>query len=314
VNRSATSIGYFGPAGTFTEQALLTQADYAEADRRPLATIVDVLEATVGRQVDLGFVPLENGIEGSVPITMDSLVFDFDLLIQREVVLDIHLALMANPGSALADVKVVASYPHALGQCRKFLSAQLPVAETLAAASTAEAARELAEHPDKTMAVIAPPQAAEVYGLRILAEEVEDHPENQTRFVAVAPSGIPAATGHDRTSIVCFQGADHPGNLHSILGQFAARDINLTKLESRPTKQGLGDYCFVIDLEGHIADEIVADCLRDLHASLFRVKFLGSYPAAGHHGPSRRREAVEAWRQADEWIQSLRSEIRARGS
>jgi prephenate dehydratase len=314
VTRSATSIGYFGPAGTFTEQALLTQPDYAAADRRPLATIVDVLEATAGEQVSLGFVPLENGIEGSVPITMDSLVFDFDLLIQREVVLDIHLALMANPGSTLADIKVVASYPHALGQCRKFLSANLSGAETLAATSTAEAARELAEHPDKTMGVIAPPQAASVYGLVLLAEEVEDHPENQTRFVAVAPSGIPAATGHDRTSIVCFQGADHPGNLHSILGQFAARDINLTKLESRPTKQGLGDYCFVIDLDGHIADEIVADCLRDLHASLFRLKFLGSYPAAGHHGPTKRRDAEQAWRQADQWIQSLRTQVRSRES
>jgi prephenate dehydratase len=108
---------------------------------------------------------------------------------------------------------------------------------------------------------------------------------------------------------VCFEGADHPGNLHSILGQFAARDINLTKLESRPTKQGLGEYCFVIDLEGHIGDEIVADCLRDLHASLFRVKFLGSYPAAGHHGPGRRRQAERAWHAADQWIQGLRSEI-----
>jgi prephenate dehydratase len=312
VTRSATSIGYFGPAGTFTEQALLTQSDYAAAERRPLATIVEVLEATAAERVDLGFVPLENGIEGSVPITLDSLVFDFDLLIQREVVLDIHLALMANAGSMLSDIKVVASYPHALGQCRKFLTARLPAAAIVAASSTAEAARELAEHPDKATAVIAPPAAAEVYGLVVLAEEVEDHPENQTRFVAVASSGVPPATGHDRTSIVCFQGADHPGNLHSILGQFAARDINLTKLESRPTKQGLGDYCFVIDLDGHIADEIVADCLRDLHASLFRVKFLGSYPAAGHHGPSRRREADQAWRRADEWIQVLRSQIGSR--
>jgi prephenate dehydratase len=274
-----------------------------------LATIVDVLEATRGGQVDLGFVPLENGIEGSVPITLDSLVFDFDLLIQREVVLDIHLALLANRGTRLADVKVVASFPHALAQCRKFLTANLPEARGVTAESTAEAARELAERPDKATAVIAPPTAAAMYGLEILAEEIEDHPENQTRFVAVASSGIPRATGHDRTTIVCFEGADHPGNLHSILGQFAARDINLTKLESRPTKQGLGEYCFVIDLEGHIGDEIVADCLRDLHASLFRVKFLGSYPAAGHHGPGRRRQAERAWHAADQWIQGLRSEI-----
>jgi len=307
-------VGYFGPAGTFTEQALLTQSDYAAAVRRPLPTIVDVPEAVSTGSVDLGFVPLENGIEGSVPITLDSLVFDFELLIQREVVLDIHLALMANPGTSLKNVKLVSSFPHALAQCRKFLAAHLPNAEIRGSASTADAARELREHPDGTAAVIAPPPAAEVYGLTVLAEDVEDHPENQTRFVAVARSGIPKVSGHDRTSIVCFQSADHPGNLHSILGQFSARDINLTKLESRPTKQGLGDYCFVIDLEGHIGDEIVADCLRDLHASLFRLKFLGSYPAAGHHGPGRRREAEQAWREADEWIRSLRGQIGGDGA
>ena len=309
MTRSATSVAYFGPAGTFTEQALLTQPDYSTAELRPLPTIIDVLDAVSRGDVDLGFVPLENGIEGTVPITLDSIVFDFDLLIQREVVLDVHLALLANPGTKLQDVKVVASFPHALAQCRKFLTATIPVAETRGAPSTADAARELGEHPDKSTAVIAPPTAAGVYGLVVLAEEIEDHPENQTRFVAVAASGIPRATGHDRTSIVCFQSADHPGSLHSILGQFSARDINLTKLESRPTKQALGEYCFVIDLEGHVADEIVADCLRDLHASLARVKFLGSYPAAGHHGPGRRREAEQSWRRADEWIRSLRDQI-----
>ena len=140
----------------------------------------------------------------------------------------------------------------------------------------------------------------------ILAEDVEDHPENQTRFVLVAPTRIPPATGHDKTSIVCFQRADHPGSLHGILGQFAARNINLTKLESRPTKQALGDYCFVIDLSGHVGDEVVADCLRDLHAGLAGVKFLGSYPAAGELGPEQRRQADAAWQAADAWLQVLR--------
>ncbi len=142
MTRPATTVAYFGPAGTFTEQALLTQDDYAAADRRPMATIVDVLDAVESGTVDLGFVPLENGIEGTVALTVDSLVFDFDLLIQREVVLDIHLALLASPGTQLADVKVVRSFPHALAQCRKFLAERIPVATTDAAASTADAARE----------------------------------------------------------------------------------------------------------------------------------------------------------------------------
>ena len=313
MTRSATSVAYFGPAGTFTEQALLTQSDYAKAELRPMSTIVDVLEAVATGGSDLGFVPLENGIEGTVPITLDSLVFDYDLLIQREVVLDIHLALMANEGTRVSDVKIVASFPHALGQCRKFLAATMPHVTTRQAPSTAEAARALAQDPEAGTAVIAPPSAAAEYGLAILSEQIEDHPQNQTRFVALARSGIPRITGHDRTSIVCFQGADHPGSLHSILGQFSARDINLTKLESRPTKQALGDYCFVIDLEGHVGDEIVADCLRDLHASLVQVKFLGSYPAAGRHGPGRRRDAEEAWRLADEWVRDLRAQIGGQG-
>ena len=192
---------------------------------------------------------------------------------------------------------------------RASLRRLLPGAEHVAANSTADAARALAEHPDSSVAALAPRVAADLYGLELLVEDVEDHPDNQTRFVAVATSGIPAPTGHDRTSIVCFQHADRPGNLHGILGQFAARNINLTKLESRPTKRSLGEYCFVIDLDGHLADELVADCLRDLHAGLARVKFLGSYPAAGAHGPMRRRRADDAWRAADHWLQELRDQI-----
>jgi prephenate dehydratase len=309
VNPPATSVAYFGPAATFTHEALLTQPDLAGADLRPLGTITAVLEAVAEGQVDLGCVPIENAIEGTVSASIDGLIFDVDLYIQREVVLDIHLHLMAKPGTSLGAVRQVSSYPHALAQCQKFLARELPGAEQRAANSTADAARVLGESAATDAAAIAPRLAAERYGLSILAEDVEDHPENQTRFVVVARGRVPKATGHDKTSIVCFQRADHPGSLHGILGQFAARNINLTKLESRPTKQGLGDYCFVIDLSGHLGDEVVADCLRDLHASLAGVKFLGSYPAAGADGAIVRQQADAAWQAADEWLAGLRGGI-----
>ena len=306
-------IGFLGPQGTFTEEALSTQPDYAAAELVMLNSLADVLESVQAGRVDLGFVPIENAIEGTVRDTIDSLVFDNDLLIQREVVLDIHLHLMAPRGLKLGDIQRVASIPVATAQCRRFLVGKLPTAETVATNSTADAARLLGEgDPLLTgvpTAAIAPRLAASLYGLEILVEDVEDHPENQTRFVSVARNGIPAPTGHDRTSIACFQSADHPGSLYGILGQFAARNINLTKLESRPTKKALGDYCFIVDLEGHIDDEVIADCLRDLHAELAGVKYLGSYPAAGAAGPAIRREADAAWRQADAWIDGLRAQV-----
>ena len=302
----ATSVAYLGPAATFSQEALLTQADLARADLQPLGSITAVLDAVAQGDAPLGFVPIENGIEGTVSATIDGLIHDVDLHIQREVVMDIHLHLMVRPGTTLADIRYVSSYPHALAQCQKFVAETLPGVEERAANSTADAARLLGESDAHEGAAIAPRLAAERYGLAIVVEDVEDHPENQTRFVLVARSTVPKPTGHDKTSIVCFQRADHPGSLHGILGQFAARNINLTKLESRPTKQGLGDYCFVIDLTGHVGDEVVADCLRDLHASLAGVKFLGSYPAAGEHGAEQRRQADAAWQAADDWLGGLR--------
>jgi prephenate dehydratase len=309
VNPPATSVAYFGPEATFTQEALLTEPDLAAARLTPLPSITAVLKAVARGGADGGFVPIENAIEGTVSATIDGLIHDVDLHIQREVVMDIHLHLMARPGTRLSDVRSVSSYPHALAQCQAFLAEVLPQAEQRAANSTADAARLLGESGSPEDAAIAPRVAAERYGLTILSEDVEDHPENQTRFVLVARRRVPKPTGHDKTSIVCFQRADHPGSLHGILGQFAARNINLTKLESRPTKQGLGDYCFVIDLAGHIGDEVVADCLRDLHAGLAAVKFLGSYPAAGEHGPEQRRQADAAWQAADDWLQGLRAAV-----
>jgi prephenate dehydratase len=246
-----------------------------------------------------------------VNTNLDALVFDQDLLIVREVVLVIQQNLLGAPGSALEDIKRVVSFPHATAQCRRWLRDNIPGVEEVAAASTAEGVRLVGEERPAATAAIGTRLAASLYGLEVLASDIEDHDDNATRFVLVArpEHGIPAATGHDKTSIVCFQYDDKPGSLHGILGQFSARNLNLTKLESRPTKRGLGEYCFIIDLDGHIDDEVVADCLRDLHATLPAVKFLGSYPAAGDHGPARRRDAEAAWKAADEWITGLRRRI-----
>jgi prephenate dehydratase len=305
----ARTIAYLGPQATFTQQALLGQPDLAALESRPMSTISDVLVAVADGDVDLGLVPIENAIEGSVTVTIDALAFELDLLIQRELVIDVSLNLLGMTGTALSDITEVSSYQVATAQCRRFLHERLPGARVTAANSTAEAAEAVAAGGDRTKAAIGTSLAAEVYGLDIVAAEVEDHPGNQTRFVVVAPDGLPRPTGHDKTSVAVFQRADVPGSLLSILQEFAARAINLSKLESRPTKKGLGDYCFLIDLEGHIDDELVADCLRDLKSKQADVRFLGSYPAAGDHGPALRRDSVAAWAQAAEWVEALRRQI-----
>jgi prephenate dehydratase len=302
-------VGYLGPPGTFSEQALLTQPDLAGGELVELGSITDVIEATSNGDVDLSVVPLENAIEGAVNVTLDLLAFDADLLLQREIVISVQMNLLGLPGATLSGIESVATIPVATAQCRSFLHKELAGAALIPANSTAEAARQLIVDNDPSRAAIGTALAAEIYGLEVIATDIEDHPENETRFGVVARDAIPAPTGHDKTSIVVFQRADAPGSLLSILQEFAARAINLTNLQSRPTKRGLGDYCFLIDLEGHVADELVADCLRDLKSKQADVKFLGSYPAAGAHGESRRRDAEAAWRQADDWVRSLRGQV-----
>ena len=303
------TVAYFGPAGTFTEEALLTQPDLAAAVLEPRASIDEVLQAVASGEVERGFVPIENGIEGTVPATIDGLIFDHDLFIVREVVLDVHLQLMARAGTGLSDVTHVHSFPHALAQVRRFMARELPGAVTVAAVSTADAARHVGEQGGRGDVAVSNRLAAELYGLEIIASDIEDHEDNQTRFVLLARDQLPGPSGHDRTSIVCFQDADRPGSLYGILGQFAARDINLTNLQSRPTKRGLGDYCFIIDLEGHLGEQVVADCLRDLRAHLANLKFLGSYPVDGPRSDELRAEASSARHEADDWIAGLRARL-----
>ena len=306
---AATRIGFMGPHGTFTEQALLGQPDLAVADTRPFDSIPDVLNGLVIGDVDLGFVPIENAIEGAVNVTQDTLAFDLDVRIQREVVLDVQLNLLALPGTQLTDIHTVMSFPVAVAQCRSFLREQLPDAEIQAATSTAEAARQVSEQRLEGVATISNPLAAELYGLEAVAEAVEDHTGNQTRFLLLAREGVPAPTGHDKTSVVVFQRANEPGSLLAILNEFAARNIDLSRLESRPTRRVLGDYCFLLDFEGHVGDEVVADCLRDLKMKQGDIKFLGSYPAAGHEGEQVRRDSNANWRNAASWVEELRDEI-----
>jgi prephenate dehydratase len=307
---SALRIGFFGPSGTFTEQALLTQADLAKATTVPFRTVPDVLDAVESGEVDLGFVPIENSIEGTVNFTQDALVFDHDLLIQREVVLDIEHCVLAKKGATLSGIETLFSIPVATAQCHEYVRTNLGKADVRAANSTAEAARIVSESGGNTTAAIAPRNAAKVYGLEVIAENIADHVGNQTRFILVGKNTIPATTGHDRTALVVFQRADEPGSLISILQEFAARRINLSQLLSRPTKRGgLGDYCFVIYADGHVKDELMADVLRELRAKQGAVKFLGSYPASGEHAHSAREHADARWKEADDWVTALRERI-----
>ena len=307
---SKQRIGYLGPEGTFTQQALRSQTDLAGADHIPFRTVIDVLDAVEDGSVSLGFVPIENSIEGTVNYTQDALVFDHDLLIQREVVLDIEMCLLAKKGTTLQRVTKIYSMPVATAQCHGYIREHVPQAEVFVANSTAEAARTVSESGDNTVVAVAPRNAAAIYGLEVIAENIADQSGNQTRFVLVAKEGIPAPTGHDRTALVVFQRADEPGSLLSILQEFAARRINLSQLLSRPTRRGgLGDYCFIMYADGHIKDELMADALRDLHAKQGDVKFMGSYPASGEHAHTAREHADTRWREADDWVTALRARI-----
>jgi prephenate dehydratase len=272
-------IGYLGPPGTFTEEALLSLTDMPQADYVPMPTVPDVIAGVEAGRLERGLVPIENSIEGSVNVTLDTLAFDArDVTIQREVVRPIRHALLAKPDTPVEAIAVIVSHPHATAQCRRFLADHVPRAEVHAANSTAEAAQMVAAT-GALWAAIGTPLAGRLNGLQVLVENIEDRPENSSRFVLVGRDG-PGPCGADKTSVVCFIEKDRPGSLLAILHEFSDRDINLLKLESRPTKQRLGEYCFFIDMEGHADEPPVSHALHSLRTKILEVKILGSYPRA----------------------------------
>jgi prephenate dehydratase len=274
-------LAYLGPPGTFTEEALLSAPEAADADPVPLQTVPDVIAAVTSGSVDGGVVPIENSIEGSVNVTLDTLAFGSPgVTIQRELVLPVRHALLARAGVRVEDIVVVVSHPHATAQCRQYLAEHLPNAEVRAANSTAEAAQIVSERgPIEPWAAIGTQLAAALYGLVVTAPDIEDRRENSTRFVLVGKESVPQ-TGNDKTSVVCFIEKDRPGALLAILHEFSDRGINLTKLESRPTKERLGEYCFFIDIEGHVDEPNVGHAIAGLRTKILDVKVMGSYPRA----------------------------------
>jgi prephenate dehydratase len=268
--------GYLGPKGTHSHNALLSYAG-GDVSAEPYPTIQEVFGAVERGKVDLGIVPIENSVEGSVNATLDSLVFESDLEIQAEVVRDIHHALCVAPGTALPEVTQIASHPQALAQSRRWLTEHLLGKPIVAATSTAEAVRIAVEQPG--VAAVGSEFAAGIYGAEVLQPAIEDYAGNQTRFVVIG-RGIHARTGCDKTSLALFMKADRPGTLHMILSEFAFGEINLTKIQSRPTRKALGEYMFFIDLAGHVEDENVRLALDCLRLKLRTVKVLGSYPRA----------------------------------
>ncbi|HSK47077.1 MAG TPA: prephenate dehydratase [Coriobacteriia bacterium] len=267
---------FLGPAGTFSEEALLS-LDVEGLEPVACSSIDEVFEAVERGRADAGIVPIENSVEGSVPATLDALAFDTSLEIQSELVLDIHHALITAPDADLAAVRTIVSHPQATGQCRRWLSRNLPGRSILAANSTAEAVQQAVSDP--AVAAVGTRLAAELYGGAVREPAIEDYAGNQTRFVVIG-RGLRERTGRDKTSLALFLKADKPGALLMILSEFAYGEINLTKIQSRPTKRQLGDYMFFVDLEGHVDDQHLKTALDCLRLKLRSVKVLGSYPMA----------------------------------
>ena len=289
---SVIRAGYFGPEGTYTQEALLADTAGVELDTVPLPTIYDTVMAVHDGVVDRALVPIENSLEGSVNATLDALAMETDdVTIVGEVVHPIRHCLIARTVLELDEIETVVSHPQANAQCARFIRTRLPNARVLAGSSTADAVRLVAKQ-DGRWAALGNRIAAERYGCVVLRAGVEDVAENETRFVWLAPAGAPAGgprsaardvatLGPWKTAIVFWGvGSEAPGWLVACLSEFAQRGVNLTRIESRPRKQGLGRYMFFVDLEGREADPHVAEGLSGLRSRVERLRVLGSFPSA----------------------------------
>jgi prephenate dehydratase len=281
---SAAGFGFLGPSGTFAEAALrqaLSALGRPDVTTVPQPSVDAALAAVRAGEIEAAVVPIENSVEGGVPATLDALASGSPLRVLREELVPVTFVLCAGQGTALPDVRRIGSHPHAWAQCRGSMAAIAPGAGYVPALSTAAAAESIAAGSAPFDAALCSPLAAESFGLEVLASGVEDVRGAMTRFVLVSrPGPVPPPSGSDKTSVVVFQGDDHPGGLLELLEQFATRGINLTRIESRPTGDALGRYCFSIDCEGHIGEARVGEALMGLHRTCTQVRFLGSYPRA----------------------------------
>lgn len=281
-------VGFLGPPGTYAEEALLRLVGpEPEQTLVPYATVADCFAGVRSGEVPEALVPIENAIEGSVNVTLDQLAAaDGEVVVLAEIVQPVRHHLAARPGVALDRITRVLSHPHATPQCSAFLRARLPGVEIAATTSTADAMRIVSET-DEPWAAIGNLRAADIYALNVLADDIEDVRDNATRFVLIGVNPVDAlGPGSFVTSIICVPPRDRPGVLLAILQEFAMRAVNLTKLESRPAKTGLGRYLFHIDMEGSRARDLAVDAaIRAIEEQgVARVVFLGSYPAAGTSG------------------------------
>ncbi|GAA3431603.1 prephenate dehydratase [Kutzneria kofuensis] len=298
-------IGYFGPQGTFTEQAVRRLADPESDEFVPFGTIPAVVAAVRAGEVERGCVPVENSVEGAVPATMDALALGEPVVAVAEHVLQVQFTLLARPGTGLDEIRTVASHPHALAQVREWLETNLPKATAIATGSTAAAAKEvLAGAFD---AAVSAPVAALHYPLTELVTGLGDVKDAKTRFLLLAkPGNVPAPTGADRTSLVAVT-PNEVGALSDVLHELALRKINLTRLEARPTRELFGTYRFYLDVEGHVAEQRIGDALAALHRRCIEVRFLGSYPRTDKEPTVVGSPTTDAdFEAAGEWLAAIR--------